>query len=124
MNTLGIIFTLFTQNLAFYVEPDYDGHYRIQNSNFKNSKQLTFGVLGDWGGFPAPWDNTPFQLSAAKALGQISEAKSSKFTMAIGDNFYFWGVKDIYDERWYTTWERIYQGYGRMLQTGTILYHS
>merc|ERR1712046_164244 len=93
---------------SYFVEPDTDGHFRILKSDYKSEESLTFGVIGDWGGFPAPWYNTPFQLSAAKGLGQISEAKNSKFTIAIGDNFYFWGVKDIYDERWYTTWERVY----------------
>ena len=101
-----LTFSYFAQ--SYHVPPDSDGHYRIHSTEFKSEKSISFGVLGDWGGFPAPWDNTPFQVSAAKGLGQISKEKDAKFTMAIGDNFYFWGVQDIYDERWYTTYERIY----------------
>jgi len=54
------------------------------------------------------------QLSAAKLLGEVSKDKDSKFTLAIGDNFYFWGVDDIYDRRWYTTWEKVYNSQSLM----------
>lgn len=90
------------------IEPDTDSFFRIKNTNFNNEKSLTFNILGDWGGFPEPFENTPIQLSAAKDLAKVSEAKSSKFTLAIGDNFYFNGVKDIYDPRFYSTYEKVY----------------
>ena len=110
MKEITLICAIFfiTTSQSLKIEPDSDGHFRIKVSDFKNSKTLNFGVIGDWGGFPAPFHNTPIQISGSKILAEVSEKLDSKFTLAIGDNFYFWGVKDIYDERWYTTWERVY----------------
>ena len=41
-------------------------------------------------------------------------AKSWKpeFIYGIGDNFYFWGVEDVYDVMWTKTFENVYQRQG------------
>ena len=63
------------------VQPDADGHFRIKVDTYKNERELNFGVIGDWGGFPAPFHNTPIQLTGAKLLGQLSQDLVAKFTV-------------------------------------------
>merc|ERR1711879_686419 len=106
---LIVLFCVTNQNvLSMVIEPNPKGDYHVENIDYTPEPTLSFSILGDWGGFPKPWHNTPIQTSAAKLLGEVSEQRASRFNLAIGDNFYFWGVKDVYDERWYTTFERIY----------------
>ena len=60
---------------------------------------LGFLVLGDWGGTPSyPYD-TPFQTVVARQMAYITEAYNSSFNLALGDNFYKNGVKDVDDKR-------------------------
>ena len=60
---------------------------------------LGFLVLGDWGGTPSyPYD-TPFQTIVARQMAYITEAYNSSFNLALGDNFYKNGVKDVDDKR-------------------------
>ena len=44
-------------------------------------------------------------------------AKSWKpeFIYGIGDNFYFWGVENVYDVMWTKTFENVYQRPGSIL---------
>lgn len=97
---------ILTQIWAFYQPPDSDGHFRINRK--LNAKSFNFTILGDYGGFPSPWYHTPYQTSAAKLLNQVSNLENSQFTLAIGDNFYYHGVKDIYDPAWYHVWDSMY----------------
>lgn len=94
------------QILALEILPDPDGFYRIERTLSQNS--FNFSVYGDWGGFPRPFYTTPIQLNTAKLLSKISDQADSQFTLAVGDNFYFWGVKSILDPRFAKTFENIY----------------
>ena len=99
---------LFCQKTVFslLVNPDADGNFRIrQNAKYS---QLNFTVIGDWGGFPKPFYNTPIQLSAAEMMGKISDRDDGQFTLALGDNFYFWGVKNINDPHFSKTFNDVY----------------
>lgn len=93
-------------------EPDTDGFFRIKQS--LNSSELVFTVLGDFGGFPKPFYTTPIQINAASLLAEVSESRKSSFNLGIGDNFYFWGVKDTSDIRFKKSFEDVY--YQKSLQ--------
>ena len=58
-----------------------------------------FLVIGDWGGLPVPPYTTPSELSVAGAMGNIGEKLNTSFQLALGDNFYFNGVKSVTDPR-------------------------
>ena len=103
---VAILFTNFLLATSRTISPDPDHEFRIKSTI--NAKSLNFSILGDWGGFPKPFLTTPIQLSAARLLGKISDRDDSQFTLAIGDNFYFWGVEDVKDDRFQTTFERVY----------------
>ena len=62
-------------------------------------------MVGDWGGLPNPPYYTQGEKSVAAAMGVTAAKISSKFTIGLGDNFYFTGVKDVNDPRFQTTFE-------------------
>ena len=66
---------------------------------------LSFLVLGDWGGQPNSPYTTPAEVELAKVMGQEAEALGSQFTLALGDNFYDTGVKNVDDPRFKKTFE-------------------
>ena len=98
---------------SIYIPPNSDGTYSIKKSFLQSA--INFTILGDWGGFPAPWYHTPYQTSSAKLLNKISDIENNQFTLAIGDNFYYYGVKNIYDRAWHEVWDSTYTSKG--LQT-------
>lgn len=58
-----------------------------------------FLVIGDWGGLPfLPYD-TPSEKAVANAMGKLGERLNTSFQLALGDNFYFDGVKTVADPR-------------------------
>lgn len=69
---------------------------------------LRFLVLGDWGGLPDyPYD-TPVEVAVAKQMASVTERYKTSFNLALGDNFYFDGVKDVDDKRFENTFEKVY----------------
>ena len=91
---------------ARHIEPDEDGEYRIAEKFGRD--ELNFTILGDFGGFPRPFYNTPIQKNCAKQLNKISDEIDSQFNLAIGDNFYIWGVNSTDSKRWKKTIEDVY----------------
>lgn len=87
--------------------PDSNGEYHIDVKLNKN--EFNFLWLGDWGGWPAPVYNTPIQLLVAKSMERTAKQWQPEFIYGIGDNFYFWGVTDIYDVMWTKTYENVYR---------------
>jgi tartrate-resistant acid phosphatase type 5 len=72
----------------------------------KNDDQtLNFLVLGDWGGQPDPPYTTEAETSIAAVMGNVAASEKSKFTLALGDNFYDTGVKNVNDPRFNYTFE-------------------
>ena len=53
-------------------------------------------MLGDWGGFHIKEAfggyTTPVQVAIADQMDIVGEEVDSEFTMALGDNFYIYGV--------------------------------
>lgn len=60
---------------------------------------LRFLAVGDWGGMSKyPYD-TPFQTAVARQMAYITKTFGSSFNLALGDNFYSSGVKNVDDKR-------------------------
>ncbi|XP_041344000.1 tartrate-resistant acid phosphatase type 5 [Pyrgilauda ruficollis] len=60
---------------------------------------LSFLALGDWGGLPEPPFVTPRQVAVAGAMGRAVTELGGDFVLALGDNFYYEGVRDEWDPR-------------------------
>jgi len=60
---------------------------------------LNFLILGDWGGLPSSPYRTPTEKHIAAAMNRAAMERRTQFQIALGDNFYYSGVKDIHDPR-------------------------
>lgn len=72
------------------------------------NNELSFLVMGDWGGSPAPFYTTPEQKLAAEGMGTVAGDIGAKFVVALGDNFYFSGLDDVESKRFEKTWSNVY----------------
>ncbi|VDO42430.1 unnamed protein product [Onchocerca flexuosa] len=78
---------------------------------YKNdSNNLQFFLIGDTGGLPIYPYTTYAQKLIAKSLAKIGDKKNIEFTISAGDNIYFTGVKDEFDERFQESFENVYKG--------------
>lgn len=75
---------------------------------YAQEKGLHFVVIGDWGGNPIPPYTTVAEKEVAEQMGKTAADIGSKFTVALGDNFYDTGVKDVNDPRFNSTFEVSY----------------
>ena len=71
----------------------------------KTDSALNFLVVGDWGGQTKHPYTTPAEVDLAKVMGKRAKKINSQFTLALGDNFYDSGVKDVEDKRFKETFE-------------------
>lgn len=56
-------------------------------------------AIGDWGGSPSfPYD-TSIEKAVAKQMAAVADTYGTSFTLALGDNFYDDGVKNVDDKR-------------------------
>lgn len=69
------------------------------------SDGLNFLVIGDWGGQPDKPYYTPAEFDLANVMGKKAKEIGSQFTLALGDNFYDTGVKNVDDQRFNETFE-------------------
>lgn len=60
---------------------------------------LRFFIVGDIGGLPVYPYTSYAQVKVAKAMGRIADRTPVQFVVNLGDNFYFNGVKDVFDSR-------------------------
>ncbi len=58
-----------------------------------------FFVVGDWGGLPFLPYETPSEVAVAGAMGKLGAKLNTSFQLALGDNFYFDGVRSAHDSR-------------------------
>lgn len=75
-----------------------------------DSNNLRFFLVGDTGGLPIYPYTTYAQKLVAKSLATIGDEKSIHFTVSAGDNIYFTGVKNEFDQRFQETFENVYKG--------------
>ncbi|XP_042896036.1 tartrate-resistant acid phosphatase type 5 isoform X1 [Parasteatoda tepidariorum] len=66
---------------------------------------LKFGVLADWGGLPIFPYKTFVELSVGREMDYFASIFGMDAILALGDNFYFDGVKDVADPRFKETFE-------------------
>ena len=75
---------------------------------------LAFLSLGDWGCGATNCDKKPdpdhqsagdTQLMVSRNMAKSAEAVGSRFVLAMGDNFYFAGVKSVHDPLWQSVWQ-------------------
>lgn len=59
----------------------------------------SFFAIGDWGGIPVFPFRTIIEQTTSKLMDQLAKSYNTLFQLAIGDNFYFTGVKDVDDKR-------------------------
>ncbi|KAK2513738.1 hypothetical protein Q9966_016057 [Columba livia] len=69
---------------------------------------VQFLVVGDWGGIPEPPFATPREVATAAAMGRAATELGADFVLALGDNFYYKGVRDEWDPRFQDTFERVF----------------
>jgi acid phosphatase len=68
-----------------------------------DSADLAFVVVGDWGR-----DGASKQREVAEQMGKAAAAGSSKFVIAVGDNFYEDGVQSVDDPHFRASFEDVY----------------
>jgi len=88
------------------VSPDADGEYRIRHDHARD--EFSWLVLGDWGGRAAPKFTTEIQLRVAQSMKRTARMRQPEYLVAIGDNFYNWGVENLTDPMWQHTFEDVY----------------
>ncbi|XP_050401962.2 tartrate-resistant acid phosphatase type 5 [Patella vulgata] len=70
---------------------------------------LNFFAIGDMGGAPKFPYTTPIQVATAREMGILANQLEPEFILALGDNFYTMGVKNVDDPRLKETFENIYK---------------
>ena len=74
-------------------------------SSCRGDGTLDFLILGDWGGQSSSPYYTKAEEEIAEQMGKTASQVASQFTLALGDNFYSFGVKDVDDPRFEETFE-------------------
>jgi len=78
--------------------------------NRTGDSSLNFFLLGDIGGLPIYPYISWAQTTVAKTIAKLGESKNTQFQIALGDNFYFTGVKNVFDHRFEDSFEDVYTG--------------
>ena len=74
------------------------------------ANDLHFLVMGDWGGTDhSPWTHTA-EVNTAKQMDKAAASLGAKFSLALGDNFYYKGVTSVDDSRFQNTFEQCFNG--------------
>jgi len=76
--------------------------------NVSSPTVTSFLVMGDWGGQDSPPFTTAAETATAAGMGKIAASASATFGLALGDNFYSYGVKNVQDPRFQGTFEKVF----------------
>jgi len=71
-------------------------------------ESINFFVIGDWGGIPITPYTTTIEKAIAHEMGHFAQDHDVQFILALGDNFYFDGVKNVEDPRFQETYDVIF----------------
>jgi len=83
----------------------------IESSSNYSPSPLNFLIMGDWGGQSNKPYTTEEQIITAQGMEKIGKKINAKFALALGDNFYLLGVRDINDPRFQNTFENVFTGH-------------
>lgn len=72
-------------------------------SAYQVEKSLRFFVIGDWGGLPEFPYRTYVEAAVAARMAKLAHVLDIHFLLALGDNFYYGGVKNVADPRFKVT---------------------
>ena len=64
-------------------------------------ESLRFLVIGDMGGLPFFPYTTRVEVGTAHEMAKIASQYNPQFIVEIGDNFYYSGVTDVNDRRFF-----------------------
>jgi tartrate-resistant acid phosphatase type 5 len=91
------------------------GGSRTTDENNNNSSSsggnLRFLAIGDWGGLDHFPYHTKEQMETADGMARVASEHESEFVLALGDNFYYAGLKGDTEEasmRFQETFEKVY----------------
>ena len=96
MEVINLIFLVLVQRVGGFSTPV--GEYDLSAKQTDDGIARFFAV-GDWGGLPFTPYETPSEVAVAKAMGKLGVQLNTSFQLALGDNFYFEGVKSPNDPR-------------------------
>ncbi|XP_056890444.1 tartrate-resistant acid phosphatase type 5a isoform X1 [Takifugu flavidus] len=74
----------------------------------RNRTSIKFLAIGDWGGLPYPPYTTVVQRTTAQEMSNTAERMGADFIVALGDNFYYKGVRSVDSSRFKQTFEDVY----------------
>ena len=67
--------------------------------------------IGDWGGTDVVPFYTPSQVAGAAGMNAVARNISSQFVVALGDNFYHYGINTTCESpRFSQSWDDVYNG--------------
>eukprot|EP01006_Ploeotia_vitrea_P056690 TRINITY_DN68120_c1_g2_i1.p1 TRINITY_DN68120_c1_g2~~TRINITY_DN68120_c1_g2_i1.p1 ORF type:complete len:350 (+),score=47.27 TRINITY_DN68120_c1_g2_i1:25-1074(+) len=70
---------------------------------------VNFLAIGDWGGVGSSPYTTSAEVKNAGTMGKMAESINSRFTLALGDNFYSLGIRgDAHNFRFKDTFEDVF----------------
>uniref|UniRef100_A0A914YTB7 Tartrate-resistant acid phosphatase type 5 n=1 Tax=Panagrolaimus superbus TaxID=310955 RepID=A0A914YTB7_9BILA len=70
---------------------------------------IDFILIGDTGGLPPPFYTSYAQRKVAESVDKLATEAKAKFILGLGDNFYFNGVRDLDDSRFWRSFEDPYK---------------
>ncbi|XP_052778259.1 tartrate-resistant acid phosphatase type 5-like [Mya arenaria] len=73
-----------------------------------NDGHLRFMVLADWGGLSFHPFTSPVQKAVRDQMTSYARENKPEFLLVLGDNFYLYGVNNVDDRRFMTTFENVY----------------
>jgi tartrate-resistant acid phosphatase type 5 len=79
-------------------------------TGYAAKSDLSFLVMGDWGGKPHDPFITAPEVNTARSMNEVARNYSAKFALALGDNFYESGVRSVTDHRFQSTFEDCFAG--------------
>lgn len=70
--------------------------------------EARFFMIADWGGLGFYPYKTFVQKQVADYMEELNRREPVHATLALGDNFYFYGVSNVNDQRFQSTFENVY----------------
>lgn len=74
----------------------------------RSENSISFLALGDWGGQENSPYYTPSEKSCSMQMGDQASMVAANFTIALGDNMYYHGVRNEDDARFNETFESVF----------------